>query len=125
MPKTKKRTKRSVPIDRPLAKELMLSAANDGNLYRQQIRPCVLNLARKKAKGIYKREGAIRLMVYPINSELAKYRKEYHFTERVGTGTKLLAGKQLLDEYMDEINEETAALKAKRAGKKKAVKRRK
>jgi hypothetical protein len=75
MAKTKKRTKRSVPIDRPLAKELALSAANDGTLYRQQISSCITNLAKKKAKGIYKREGAIRLMVYPIQSELAKYRR--------------------------------------------------
>jgi hypothetical protein len=122
MAKTKKRTKRSVPIDRPLAKELALSAANDGTLYRQQISSCITNLAKKKAKGIYKREGAIRLMVYPIQSELAKYRKEYHFTQNVGAGTKLLAGKYLLDEYMDEINEAAGELKAK-AAKKKTTKR--
>ena len=62
-------------------------------------------------------------MVLPIQSELVKYRKEFHFTMRVGTGTKLLAGKYLLDEYMEEINEEAAALKAKQKSKAKKKKR--
>ena len=112
-----RRTKRKSPIDRPLAKELALSAANDGKLYDRQIRPCILNLARRKIKGVYKKPLAIKLMVYPIESEIKIYRKENYFTMPVSSATKTLAAKYLLDDYSEELRDTVTQMKADKAKK--------
>jgi len=50
-----------------LADELELLATNDGDLYRRQYLPIIKNLMRKRAKGIYDHNLAIKLWRYLID----------------------------------------------------------
>ena len=50
-----------------LADELELLATNDGDLYRRQYMPIIKNLMRKRAKGIYDHNLAIKLWRYMID----------------------------------------------------------
>ena len=47
-----------------LADELELIATNDGDLYRRQYMPIIKNLMRKRAKGVYDHNLAIKLWRY-------------------------------------------------------------
>ena len=47
-------------------KELVLQTSNDEKLYRMQIQPIILNLARKKAKGVYDKNLAVKLFRYAV-----------------------------------------------------------
>ena len=50
-----------------LADELELLATNDGDLYRRQYMPIIKNLMRKRAKGVYDHNLAIKLRRYIID----------------------------------------------------------
>ena len=50
-----------------LANELELIATNDGDLYRRQYMPIIKNLMRKRAKGVYDHNLAIKLWRYMID----------------------------------------------------------
>ena len=50
-----------------LADELELIATNDGDLYRRQYMPIIKNLMRKRAKGVYDHNLAIKLWRYMID----------------------------------------------------------
>ena len=50
-----------------LADELELLATNDGDLYRRQYMPIIKNLMRKRAKGVYDHNLAIKLWRYMID----------------------------------------------------------
>ena len=105
-------------LDKPLARELYLGASNDGNLYRQQIQPCINNLARKKAKGIYNKRLAVKLFMYPIETYAKKYKKDYCTPDfRISNKTKILAASLLLRAYSDEVNEAAAEIEKKKAKK--------
>ena len=51
-----------------LADELELLATNDGDLYRRQYMPIIKNLMRKRAKGVYDHNLAIKLWRYLIDN---------------------------------------------------------
>jgi len=51
-----------------LADELELLATNDAELYRRQYVPIIKNLMRKRAKGIYDHNLAIKLWRYLIDN---------------------------------------------------------
>ena len=51
-----------------LADELELIATNDGDLYRRQYMPIIKNLMRKRAKGVYDHNLAIKLWRYLIDN---------------------------------------------------------
>lgn len=50
-----------------LADELELLATNDAELYRRQYMPIIKNLMRKRAKGVYDHNLAIKLWRYMID----------------------------------------------------------
>ena len=56
--------------------ELELFIVNDGRLYEQQALPILKNLALKKAKGIYQRDGAVKLYGYLADAGAKKYARE-------------------------------------------------
>ena len=51
-----------------LADELELLATNDGDLYRRQYMPIIKNLMRKRAKGKYDHDLAVKLWRYLIDN---------------------------------------------------------
>ena len=55
-----------------LADELELLATNDGDLYRRQYMPIIKNLMRKRAKGVYDHNLAIKLWRYLIDNVAKK-----------------------------------------------------
>jgi len=63
-------------VDETAAKELELFIENDGDLYRQQTQPIEKNLARKKYRGIYDHDKAVKLYGYLMESGAKKYNKE-------------------------------------------------
>ena len=99
-----KHIKKEQEIDESLARELALYIENDADLYRQQYQPQVLNLARKRYKGAYDAEKAVKLVVYLVESGIKKYRKEFGLTAAVNRATKESAARQILEGMQDEIN---------------------
>ena len=51
-------------------KELVLQTSNDGDLYAKQIQPIILNLARKKAKGTFDKNLAVKLFRYAVDNKV-------------------------------------------------------
>ena len=51
-------------------KELVLQTSNDGDLYAKQIQPIILNLARKKAKGVFDKNLAVKLFRYAVDNKV-------------------------------------------------------
>ena len=62
--------------DRSLAIELMNYADNTYTLYANSFVPCVKNLERKSAKGVYDFEKSIKLMEYHANTAAKAYVSE-------------------------------------------------
>lgn len=63
-------------LDSSMARELELFITNDGDLYRQQYKPILANLATKKARGVYDHSKAVKLFGYLVESGLKKYTRE-------------------------------------------------
>ena len=59
------------------ARELEMFIMNDEPLYRQQWTPIIKHLVRRKKKGTYDSEKAIKLFEYLTKAGSTKYRKEY------------------------------------------------
>tara|TARA_Y100001951_G_C11257349_1_gene250245 strand:- start:224 stop:805 length:582 start_codon:yes stop_codon:yes gene_type:complete len=51
-------------------RELVLQTSNDETLYRKQIQPIILNLARKKAKGSFDKNLAVKLFRYAVDNKV-------------------------------------------------------
>ena len=51
-------------------RELVLQTSNDETLYRKQIQPIILNLARKKAKGTFDKNLAVKLFRYAVDNKV-------------------------------------------------------
>lgn len=91
------------PVDQIAANELTLYIINDSQLYRGSIMPVVRNLARKKAKGIYDKDLAIKAFEYVAKAGADKYRK--NFGDIFYPATRNAVAKELLNEYEQYINE--------------------
>ena len=63
--------------DPDAAREIELFAENDGDLYRQQRRPILINLSKKYQKGTYYNLKAAKLWRYFIDTAMKKYQKEF------------------------------------------------
>jgi hypothetical protein len=59
------------------ARELALYIENDGDLYRQQTTPIILNLARKIKRGIFSHVKAAKLFRYLADNGAKKYSVEF------------------------------------------------
>lgn len=63
-------------IDENMVYDLQLFIENDSDLYRQQYKPILQNLTRKKAAGIYDHQKAVKLFLYLVESGAKKYTRE-------------------------------------------------
>ena len=73
----KKRVSRRSQGDKTAARELVLYAQNDGDLYRQQGHPIALNLLRKLKKGTYDSALSEKLWFYFATTAAKKYVREF------------------------------------------------
>lgn len=119
------------PTITPEAHELYLFAISDGDLYRQQGEPIIKNLARKHAKGIFKRDLAVKLYTYLADNAAKKYEYDHGTGRLVGTrgavrswrevkgygifttAHRREAAAHLLDHYMEQIDATARVLLAK------------
>ena len=90
-------------------KELVLQTSNDEKLYRMQIQPIILNLARKKAKGVYDKNLAVKLFRYAVDNKVKELAGP---SSRMvpGTTRDKVAGK-LLSIFDGEIEDKVKDLK--------------
>lgn len=63
--------------DKDAARELELFIDNDGQLYAQQTKPIIKNLATKKAQGKYTAAGARKLFMYLMNEGAKRYARRH------------------------------------------------
>lgn len=121
------RTGNYVPHE--FARYIIDSVESDGALYRQQYRPIVLNLARRKVKGIYQKALAEKLVMYLAIEGIRRHKKaaEEYYEKRFGDiphATKLVIAKELLAGMQGEIMDAVREMKAT-AVKKKPARRKK
>ena len=90
-------------------KELVLQTSNDEKLYRMQIQPIILNLARKKAKGVYDKNLAVKLFRYAVDNKVKELAGPSSRTVP-GTTRDKVAGK-LLSIFDGEIEDKVKDLK--------------
>ena len=110
-------------VDPVAVRELVLFTENDGTLYRQAT-SIITNLAKKMAKGQFDKTKAIKAMGYLADSGGRKYAKEYGAPVRgswqsypmakvsriFSPATRRAAAADLLDDYMEQIEEEAASM---------------
>ena len=86
-----------------LADELELLATNDGDLYRQQYMPIIKNLMRKRAKGTYDHDLAVKLWRYLIDNVAKKEAGPMARTKFPGM-IRNLAAKSIADMEQDKMD---------------------
>jgi hypothetical protein len=91
--------------DVDMAHELLFQGDNDADLYRQQFLPIMKNLMRKRAKGIYEPEKAIKLWRYWVDNIVKKHAKDLGIvnTRQISGATRNLAAKMKSEEQFDEM----------------------
>jgi len=92
-----KEHKKANPIE---VRELKLYLENDADIYRQRLTPIYKNLQRKKARGIYHHDLAIKGMLYAVNDANKKYKHDfgYSFT----TGVRYQVAKEMVKDFEAE-----------------------
>jgi hypothetical protein len=63
-------------VDKDMAYEIMMIGDNDAELYQQQFLPIIKNLMRKRDKGIYEPEKAVKLWRYWVDNVVKKHAKD-------------------------------------------------
>lgn len=63
-------------VDKDMAYEIMLVGDNDAELYQTQYLPIIKNLMRKRAKGVYEPEKAVKLWRYWVDNVVKKHAKD-------------------------------------------------
>ena len=87
-----------------LADELELLATNDGDLYRRQYMPIIKNLMRKRAKGIYDHNLAIKLWRYMID-RVAKQEAGPMARVKFPGLVRNMAAKKIADDELQKIDD--------------------
>tara|TARA_S200000501_G_C20848314_1_gene754605 strand:+ start:1984 stop:2532 length:549 start_codon:yes stop_codon:yes gene_type:complete len=107
-----KRFKSQKQINEMSASELASQASNDADLYRKQIEPIIKNLGRKKHKGVFNRDLAVKLFRYAIDNKV----KEVKGSEsRSVPGTvRNDAASRMLSSFSSEIDEFAKELEKKK-----------
>lgn len=95
--------------DEHAAKEIELFAENDGDLYRQQRRPILINLSKKYKKGVYDISKAAKLWRYFIDSAMKKYNKEFgsrgdKWSDLLKTSDRQILAEKWAQETKDEFD---------------------
>jgi hypothetical protein len=95
------------PVDADAARELVLTAYNDNDLYRQSYDPIIKNLQKKVAKGVYNPEMAKKLWGYHADRAAQKYAKEQGdgtpWNKMFSPATRRAAAEQFEQEAREEI----------------------
>lgn len=86
--------------DTAAARELKLLIDNDSDLYRQQGLPILVNLAKKKAKGVYDPVKAAKLYKYLADNGAKKYARD--LGGRVSPDTRRETARQFARDFEDE-----------------------
>ena len=106
----------SLNYDYIMIDDIKMVAVNDGNLYRQQGRPIVENLARKMAKGTFDAQKAVKLFGYLADSAVRNYSvqqldyKKPTLTILSKPEREILA-QNFLEYYADEIKDASSGYK--------------
>ena len=87
-----------------LADELEVLATNDGDLYTRQYMPIIKNLMRKRAKGTYDHNLAIKLWRYLIDN-VAKQDAGHMARHKWSGVVRNLAAKQIADEEISNMED--------------------
>lgn len=80
------------------AEELKLFVDNDYTLYKTMWEPITANLCKKKAKGIYDRDKAVKAFLNLARSGAKKYAAEIEGTH-ITAAAKLEAAKDMRDRF--------------------------
>lgn len=91
------------PVDDLAVRELVLYIKNDSQIYNTCTMAVVKNLARKKSKGVYDKDLAVKAFEYVAKAGANKYTKEFGGT--FNPATRNAVAKELLNEYEDYIEE--------------------
>lgn len=98
---------RSGPADEHAATELVLYAENDGDLYRQMLRPIESNLIKKARKGTYDSKLALKAWVGFADAAAKKYAKEFaspgDWNKIFTPATRHMAAKEILRHFEGEL----------------------
>ena len=89
-------------VDMDMAQEIMMIGDNDGDLYNQQYLPIIKNLMRKRAKGVYDHNLAIKLWRYLIDN-VAKNDAGHMARHKWSGIVRNMAAKDLADEELDNM----------------------
>lgn len=95
--------------DEHAAREIEIFAENDGDLYRQQRRPILINLSKKYKKGVYDISKAAKLWRYFIDSAMKKYNKEFgsrgdKWSDLLKTSDRQILAEKWAQETKDEFD---------------------
>tara|TARA_B100000035_G_scaffold31924_1_gene24306 strand:+ start:51 stop:632 length:582 start_codon:yes stop_codon:yes gene_type:complete len=98
------------------ASEIASQASNDSELYRRQIQPIIKNLGRKKFKGVYNKDLAVKLFRYAVDNKVKEIAQQKNIPSRMIPGTvRNDAAASLLSSFSSEIDEFAQELKKKSA----------
>jgi hypothetical protein len=87
--------------ERALARELVILAGNDADLYRQRVQPIQKNLKRKLDKGIFQRELAEKLVKY-LMDDTAKRNTQHYGKGAFSPDVRRLASAIWVEEFLYE-----------------------
>ena len=97
-------------VDQTLVDEIVLTMKNNEDFYFQTIKPWIQNLQRKMADGVFDERLALKAFEdYVAKDAIKKYAKEQagdpSFARQIEKEDRLAIGKELLDNYMEEIED--------------------
>lgn len=89
--------------DETTARELLLYSENDADLYRQSYMPWLENLRKKKDKGQYDHEQAVKAIYkYHVPRIILKYRKDFGLGQ-VDSETKMMLARDVVSNIEAEM----------------------
>ena len=98
------------------ASEIASQASNDSELYRRQIQPIIKNLGRKKFKGVYNKDLAVKLFRYAVDNKVKEIASRKGIPSRMIPGSvRNDAASSMLSSFSSEIDEFAQELKKKSA----------
>ena len=98
-----KRFKTTKDINEMSSNELSLQISNDGELYQKQIQPIIKNLARKKNKGVFDKNLAVKLFRYAVDNKVKELKGPQ--SRMIPGSVRNDAATKLLSQFSDEIDE--------------------
>ena len=98
------------------ASEIASQASNDSELYRRQIPPIIKNLGRKKFKGVYNKDLAVKLFRYAVDNKVKEIAQTKNMSSRMIPGSvRNDAASSMLSSFSSEIDEFAQEVKKKSA----------